>query len=179
MAKKILRHTKKLQILIPILAGLAGLLIGYAVFSPPAQPRHSVVWSYENAAKIPGDLYDYLIEEGRKGCKDYRGTNTVLGTHLASVHQVIDGRYAWIDIGCESLQNTSADFPVVKFEGKWRLISAARYWLNDTEGNRYPRCDVVDEFQISKLFAPTCAEAVTGEDPDVPIKGALRQVQYQ
>lgn len=163
----------------PVIAGLTGLVVGYLVFSPQKQPELSVVWSFENKAKIPSDLYDFLVKEGKTGCKGYMGTDTAQGTHLAAVHEVVDGRYAWIDIGCEAIRNESADFPVVKFEGKWKLISAARYWMGDAEGNRYPRCDVVDEFQISKLFSPVCTTA--SPDDELPQDGKLplRQVNYQ
>ncbi len=162
-----------------VVAGLTGLIAGYLLFGQPKQPELSVVWSYENSAKIPSDLYNFLIEEGRRGCSGYKGTNTIQGTHLAAVHEVVDERYAWIDIGCESIRNDDASFPVVKYKGKWKLISAARYWMTDANGKMYPRCDVVDEFHISKLFAPVC----TNVSPDKPLpesgKLPLRQVQYE
>ncbi len=163
----------------PVFAGLAGLVVGYLLFSPPKQPEYSVVWSFENSAKIPPDLYNFLVAEGKKGCNDYRGTNTTQGTHLAAVHKVVDERYAWVDIGCERISNENADFPVVKYNGNWKLISAARYWMADTNGNRYPRCDVVDEFKISKQFAPTCTTASPDNMPPTSSPLPTRQVQYE
>lgn len=165
-----------------VAAGITfGLILGFFIFGQQTQPGYSVVWAHNNSFKIPTGLYSFLLENGEDDCTDYAGTGTGKGTTLTTVHEVVDGRYAWIDIGCESISNQTADFPVVYHDGNWRIISAARYHVWDDDGNSYPDCGVVDEFEISKQFAPQCLEVKPSNDPEYgntyePVR--VRDVEY-
>ena len=156
--------TLALVLVIGLLVGMTGALL-FRNNNPTI-----LVWAADKDVKVPDGLVSYLERVHKNDCKDYKGTNSVVGVSLFSVYETAENRLAKMSYGCGH-ELTGADMYLlaIKKGVKWQLVPPTEYYLNldyklledgKWEGpTAAPSCDYLNENNIPVSFQSDCVDA--------------------
>jgi hypothetical protein len=172
--------------LVLFLSALVVFFLGYLtkayLFAEPDVHPKILVWAANEDVKPPQDLVDYLgAPEQQDDCKDYLGTDGVDGISLNAITEVVQDKYAKISYGCSEHLTGTPGAVAIKTGDKWEFFGGARYYVAATDDPaagfeaplELPRCTIVDKYQISKEFEPSCYDDA-GKQPNKIKQSDLR-----
>ncbi|HMS24057.1 MAG TPA: hypothetical protein PKB09_04630 [Candidatus Saccharibacteria bacterium] len=138
--------------LIFVLALLIGLFLGALLTMLINSGQKDVrVWSVDETVKIPSDLKNFLLKNGKDDCLGYQGEGSPEGVALFAV-QTVEGNYARMKYGCSD--DLSSSIVAIKRAEKWMLIEPVEY----SNGNENPFCTALEKYNISKNVEPECLD---------------------
>lgn len=144
---------------IPVLAGIAGLIIGISaitLISYQLKPSN-LVWAADKTVSVPKGLKTFL--ENKDNCNEYRGKGTPDGIGLWGVYQTSKGQFAKIAYGCS--WNLDSYIMAVKYKGSWQLLPPIGYFAPFKDGvdpakGALPLCEVIKKYGIPKDIESFC-----------------------